>query len=50
MSGNRFEDNWGPAVYGLLLKDVQDSLVEGNLFRRNSVALFVEGRTGSPSA
>ncbi len=43
MSGNRFEDNWGPAVYGLLLKDVQDSLVEGNLFRRNSVALFVEG-------
>jgi nitrous oxidase accessory protein len=43
MSGNRFEDNWGPAVYGLLLKDVQDSLVEGNLFRRNSVALFIEG-------
>jgi nitrous oxidase accessory protein len=43
MSGNRFEENWGTAVYGLLLKDVQDSLVEGNLFRANSVALFVEG-------
>ena len=43
MTGNRFQENWGPAVYGLLLKDVQDSLVEGNLFRENSVALFVEG-------
>jgi nitrous oxidase accessory protein len=43
MSGNRFEQNWGPAVYGLLIKDVQDALVEGNLFRQNSVGLFVEG-------
>jgi nitrous oxidase accessory protein len=43
MSGNRFEENWGPAVYGLLIKDVQDALVEGNLFRQNSVGLFIEG-------
>ncbi|MEX2528654.1 MAG: nitrous oxide reductase family maturation protein NosD [Gemmatimonadota bacterium] len=43
MSGNHFLENWGPAVYGLLLKDVQDALVEGNVFRRNTVAVFAEG-------
>jgi len=25
MVGNRFEDNWGPAAYGLLLKEISDS-------------------------
>ena len=28
MIGNRFEDNWGPAAYGLLLKEINDSRVE----------------------
>ena len=43
MTGNRFEDNWGPAVYGLLLKDIKDSRVEGNLLSRNSTGLYAEG-------
>ena len=43
MSGNRFVDNWGPTSYGLLLKDINDSRVEGNAFRRNTVALHLEG-------
>jgi nitrous oxidase accessory protein len=43
MAGNRFEDNWGTASYGLLLKDVQDSVVEDNLFRRNTIAIHSEG-------
>jgi nitrous oxidase accessory protein len=43
MRGNRFEDNWGAASYGLLLKEITDSEVVGNELRRNTVALFSEG-------
>ncbi len=43
LSENRFEDNWGGAAYGLLLKEIYDSEVEQNVFRRNTVALYVEG-------
>jgi nitrous oxidase accessory protein len=43
MASNRFLDNWGSASYGLLLKDVQDSLVEENLFRGNTIAIHSEG-------
>jgi len=43
MAGNRFLDNWGPVSYGLLVKDVQDSLIEANLFRGNTVAIHSEG-------
>ena len=43
MIGNRFEDNWGPAAYGLLLKDIKDSRVEGNVLSRNSTGLYAEG-------
>jgi nitrous oxidase accessory protein len=43
MTGNRFEDNWGTAAYGLLLKDVQDSQIERNLFRQNTTAIYSEG-------
>jgi len=39
---NRFEDNWGPAAYGLLLKEIKDSRVERNLFARNTVGIFAE--------
>jgi nitrous oxidase accessory protein len=42
MVSNRFEDNWGPAAYGLLLKEIKDSRVESNLFARNTVGLFAE--------
>ena len=43
MIGNRFEDNWGPAAYGLLLKDIKDSRVERNVLARNSTGIYVEG-------
>jgi nitrous oxidase accessory protein len=43
MVGNRFEDNWGPAAYGLLLKEIKDSRVEGNLLVRNTVGIYAEG-------
>ncbi len=43
MIGNRFIHNWGPAAYGLLLKDITDSRVAGNLFERNTIGLYAEG-------
>jgi nitrous oxidase accessory protein len=43
MTGNRFEENWGSAAYGLLLKDITDSEVERNVFRGNTVGVFAEG-------
>jgi nitrous oxidase accessory protein len=43
MADNRFEDNWGPAAYGLLLKEIKDSRIERNLLARNTVGLFAEG-------
>jgi parallel beta-helix repeat protein len=43
MTGNRFLDNWGPTAYGLLLKEINDSRVEGNQFRGNTEALHLEG-------
>jgi nitrous oxidase accessory protein len=43
--GNTFEDNWGAAAYGLLIKDIYDSVIEGNTFRRNTVAISSEGST-----
>ncbi len=43
MKGNRFERNWGGAAYGLLLKEIADSRLEGNVFERNTTALLAEG-------
>ena len=43
MSRNQFVDNWGSSAYGLLLKEVQDSLIEENLFRGNTIAVHSEG-------
>ena len=43
MTGNRFEDNWGAAAYGLLLKEIYDSRVDHNVFRHNTTALFADG-------
>ena len=43
MVGNRFEDNWGPAAFGLLMKDLTDSRIVGNTFERNTVGLYAEG-------
>jgi nitrous oxidase accessory protein len=43
MIDNTFDHNWGSAAYGLLLKDIRDSYVIGNIFRVNSVGIFMEG-------
>lgn len=43
MTENRFDDNWGPAAFGLLLKDITDSHVAGNVFAGNTVGLYAEG-------
>lgn len=43
MYDNRFENNWGGAAYGLLLKDISDSYIEGNIFSKNTVGIMMEG-------
>jgi nitrous oxidase accessory protein len=43
MVGNRFEDTHGSAAFALLLKEISDSRVAGNVLLRNSVGLFMEG-------
>ncbi|MET6996522.1 nitrous oxide reductase family maturation protein NosD [Chitinophaga defluvii] len=43
MLHNEFDDNWGSAAYGLLLKDITDSHISGNRFRKNTVAIYLEG-------
>jgi nitrous oxidase accessory protein len=43
MDRNRFEDNWGAAAYGLLLKEIRDSRITGNTISGNSVGLYLEG-------
>jgi len=43
MTGNRFEDNWGPAAYGLLLKEIGDARLERNTFDHNTTALVADG-------
>lgn len=43
MTGNRFENNWGPASYGLLLKEISDSRLEGNHFTHNTTGLLADG-------
>jgi len=43
MTGNRFEDNWGSAAYGLLLKEISDARLERNIFRHNTSGLMADG-------
>jgi nitrous oxidase accessory protein len=42
MRQNRFERNWGPAAYGLLLKEINDSYIGGNIFTKNTTGIFME--------
>ena len=42
MRANHFHDNWGPASYGVLLKEISDSVIMGNTFTRNTTGLHVE--------
>ena len=43
MTGNRFRKNWGPAAYGMLLKEINDAEITGNLFEENTVGINIEG-------
>ncbi len=43
MERNSFEQNEGNSVFGLLLKDMNDSKVMNNTFTRNTVAAYLEG-------
>ncbi len=43
MEKNLFEENWGPAAYGILLKDITDSHILHNEFSKNTVAIYMEG-------
>ena len=43
MEYNRFEQNWGPSSYGILLKDISDSYIRSNTFYKNTTGLHLEG-------
>ncbi|MDF2192514.1 nitrous oxide reductase family maturation protein NosD [Paraflavitalea sp. CAU 1676] len=43
MERNRFNNNWGPAAYGLLLKEISDSRILHNAFEQNTVGIYMEG-------
>lgn len=43
MELNTFENNWGPAAYAILLKDISDSHIINNRFLRNTVGIYMEG-------
>jgi nitrous oxidase accessory protein len=45
MTGNRMEQNWGAAAYGLLLKEIADVRLERNVFSRNTTGLMADGTT-----
>ncbi len=43
MIDNDFRNNWGPAAYGLLLKEIFDSKITHNTFYKNTTAVYAEG-------
>lgn len=43
MMNNTFEENWGDASYGLLLKEISDCYMFGNKFVKNTSAIFMDG-------
>lgn len=43
MYSNVFEENWGDAAYGLLLKEISDSYIDGNTFIKNTSGIYMEG-------
>ena len=43
MYNNTFNENWGDAAYGILLKEISDSYIEGNQFYANTSALYLDG-------
>lgn len=45
MKKNQFKKNWGPASYGLLLKEISDATLEHNVFEDNTIAVNADGTT-----
>jgi nitrous oxidase accessory protein len=43
MHRNIFKDNWGSASYGVLLKEINDSELIGNVFESNTIGINIEG-------
>lgn len=43
MMSNDFRENWGDAAYGILLKEISDSYIQGNHFERNTSGIYMEG-------
>ncbi len=43
MFNNYFKENWGDAAYGILLKEISDSYIEGNFFEKNTSGIYMEG-------
>jgi nitrous oxidase accessory protein len=42
MLNNTFMENWGSSIYGILLKEISDSRIEGNHFIRNTTGIYME--------
>lgn len=43
MLTNTFKENWGTASYGLLLKEINDAEITGNIFKENTIGINIEG-------
>ena len=43
MFNNYFTENWGDGAYGLLLKEITDSYIDGNHFQKNTTGIHMEG-------
>ena len=43
MFSNYFEENWGDASHGILLKEISDGYMQGNYFSKNTSGIFMEG-------
>lgn len=42
MKRNHFRNNWGPASYGLLLKEITDAELRHNIFEDNTIAISAD--------
>ncbi len=43
MINNVFKENWGTASYGMLLKEINDAEIIGNIFKKNTIGINIEG-------
>ena len=43
MYNNVFKENWGTASYGMLLKEINDAEIKGNIFEENTIGINIEG-------